>query len=280
MSPALAPPPARRGPAWASFHVFLPGRVEPFLRGPLLRGVKEERARGRLRRFFFLRYGEGGPHLRLRFLPTPGTPPEALGGSVEAWARAHAEAEAGSLDTVRVERHPYDRAALYFGETRASVYAELLNEATSWLALGLLCAPGGDRRSHRWLAGAGVVHVLLTRTARDAADLRAWLHESRGFARRAGRELGCEAPVRPDQVREAVLGPLGAALPKVAAALADHPAAARIPRLMRRARDDAASGSFVGVHALHLLLNKLGLSLADEDEIFGALLHFEDGRAG
>ncbi|HEU4453022.1 MAG TPA: lantibiotic dehydratase C-terminal domain-containing protein, partial [Longimicrobium sp.] len=150
---AIAPPPpadGRRSPAWASFHLHLPGRFEPFLGGPLLERVEEERARGRVRRFFFLRYGEGGLHLRLRFLPAPGVEPAALAERVEEWARAHVEAEGAAYREVRVEAHPYDRAELYFGETWDSVHAELLNEATSWLAMRLLRAQGMERRAHRW----------------------------------------------------------------------------------------------------------------------------------
>ncbi|HEY0512118.1 MAG TPA: thiopeptide-type bacteriocin biosynthesis protein [Thermoanaerobaculia bacterium] len=56
---------------WASYHIFYhePGdRVLLRLVLPLLR---ELRRRGRISRFFFIRYGEGGPHVRLRLLHAP-----------------------------------------------------------------------------------------------------------------------------------------------------------------------------------------------------------------
>ncbi len=57
---------------WVSYHIFLlsqPG--DQVLRGLVLPAIRDLWKRQRFLRFFFIRYGEGGPHIRLRFLCSP-----------------------------------------------------------------------------------------------------------------------------------------------------------------------------------------------------------------
>lgn len=53
---------------WLSIHVFLsdPERVERYVRESLDSAIQKWRADGDLDRWFFIRYWEGGPHLRIR----------------------------------------------------------------------------------------------------------------------------------------------------------------------------------------------------------------------
>jgi hypothetical protein len=56
--------------AWGALHVHYAGNLNPMLLEcvePLVRGLRQE---GLLDRYFFIRYWLGGPHLRLRLLPT------------------------------------------------------------------------------------------------------------------------------------------------------------------------------------------------------------------
>jgi thiopeptide-type bacteriocin biosynthesis protein len=56
--------------AWISAHLFHRGAMDDLITGtvaPLIGELNSSRA---LNGFFFLRYWEGGPHLRLRILPT------------------------------------------------------------------------------------------------------------------------------------------------------------------------------------------------------------------
>jgi thiopeptide-type bacteriocin biosynthesis protein len=57
---------------WIAYHIFvhsLPG--DEVLLGLVLPVVRDLWGRRRFVRFFFIRYGEGGPHIRLRFLCSP-----------------------------------------------------------------------------------------------------------------------------------------------------------------------------------------------------------------
>src|SRR5215475_3696109 len=54
---------------WISLHAFFRGDTDRLLTQAVGGLVRELSAEGRLDRFFFLRYWEGGPHVRLRLLP-------------------------------------------------------------------------------------------------------------------------------------------------------------------------------------------------------------------
>lgn len=64
--PALpAPDPT---PAWLSLHLRCDGNTDEFLRGPVLQTIDELLEQNTARSWFYLRYWEGGPHIRLRLL--------------------------------------------------------------------------------------------------------------------------------------------------------------------------------------------------------------------
>jgi hypothetical protein len=56
---------------WVSYHLFYHQPGDRLLLRLVLPLVRELRRRGRISRFFFIRYGEGGPHIRLRLLCDP-----------------------------------------------------------------------------------------------------------------------------------------------------------------------------------------------------------------
>ena len=58
----------RAQPEWCSYHIFHSLSGDPVLRGLVLPAVRELWSSQRFLRFFFIRYGEGGLHVRLRFL--------------------------------------------------------------------------------------------------------------------------------------------------------------------------------------------------------------------
>lgn len=244
--------------AWLSFHLFLPDRFDDFLVSALPPFLASESARGGFRRFFFIRYSEGGTHLRLRFLAQSGA------GLEERLAGCVAAAFGGAF---RLEEVPYDRARHYFGETRASVYAELLNEATSRLALRLLAGFADQPRIRRWL----VLAVTLGLLADD-------LEESRAFARRATESLlGPEAApalAAGERVADRQAAALAAVRVRLVPVLGADRDVRRLGALLRRVRRLPGGGS-VGIHALHLLCNKMGFSLIEEHAAFAALI--QDG---
>jgi hypothetical protein len=65
------------GSGWASYHIFHHGSLDLLLLDLVLPVLRELRLRDRLRRFFFIRYGLGGPHIRLRLFGAPADREEA-----------------------------------------------------------------------------------------------------------------------------------------------------------------------------------------------------------
>jgi thiopeptide-type bacteriocin biosynthesis protein len=280
--------------SWQSYHVFLPGSVDLFL-VQYLPGLLNECLRARLfRRFFFIRYSEGGDHVRLRFMPNvDGAERElriALDRAVTSCAR---ELHRGQFDLpgepFRIEQHLYSRQTLYFGETLQSVYAELLNEATSWLCLRLLRSLVVADRVRRWLALAATLDLVLREAYRTDDALRRAILESRDFARRAASDLAAVHGSLTEVERWTDLEPpIGRRLPlraiwnaaaRIAGALGSEPSVQRIASGLRRLARYTPEVRFVGVHSLHLLCNKLGFSLADEYWAFSALYELALGAS-
>lgn len=259
---------------WLSYHVNLRAPHEHFLAWHLAPWVEREVEERRIKRIFFIRYGEQGGHLRLRLLPHAGTEPGSLRAGLEAAVRdhlvRHPEAGVGAV----IEEQPYSRTLLYFGENRGSMYAELINEATSWLCLRVVRGPGGDRWLCRWLVLISTLHQLLRGVARGDDEFAALVEEGRSFAR-----SGCESQgisiVDEGSLPEhpLLVAATSAALARGAGA-ADDPLVRHIVRLLRRTRRYAPHGERVATHALHLLCNKLGFLFYEEYNLFTVLGRF------
>lgn len=260
------------GTRWCSWHLMLAPPHEPFLADRLRRWIDAARAGHRVRRCFFIRYGEDGGHLRLRLVPGPAADEAALDAAVrQLVADALREGVAAATQANPVRRERYDRTEHYFGETVESVYAELLNEASTRLCLDVLSGPAGAGRTYRWLMAAGMLHWLLRGTARDDAEFAEMVQAGQGFAARASASMGAplssshELPAHP-RLDGAVATTIERTRP-----LAAHHDLRRTVHLLRRARARGPRGRAVATHALHLLCNKLGFSLHDEHEMFIAI---------
>jgi thiopeptide-type bacteriocin biosynthesis protein len=225
-----------------------------------------------VRRFFFLRYAEGGLHLRLRVLPGRGVGVDRVRRLLEE--RLHSCVPPGEW---QLEEQPYDRAALYFGETMESVYAELLNEATSALALRLLASPAAESRARRWLVLAALLEILVRDSIGDEAGRQAAVFASLGFARETSEALG--RPVVDGRWTAPVDASLRDARGRLAT-LADDGIVRRTVHLLRRCRRCGPRGAFAATHALHLLCNKLGFTVREEHDLFGALSRLADDADG
>lgn len=254
---------------WASFHVFVPDDWDGLLCECVGPFAREAQTGGLVQRWFFIRYGEPDLHVRIRFR----TPDPLLGDLGHAFIKtvdAFAHARWGSAQCARVESHPYDREALYFGETMLSVYAELLNGATSTIALHILGGRSSGRAS-MFVATAAVLLSLVQAMAQDSDLTTGLLRESHDFAVAAVRERGLDTPaVRPSPPN------LLKAVRRVADRL-QQPGPGRhmlhdAEHLLCRARRRGAAGALVATHALHLLCNKVGLTLIDEALLLRALL--------
>ncbi|GAA2711404.1 MULTISPECIES: thiopeptide-type bacteriocin biosynthesis protein [Streptomyces] len=80
----------RPAPGWLSWHVHVAAdptgtdHLAPLIAGPLAELIAAQRAAGRVRNWFFIRYWEGGPHLRLRILPAAADDAGPLDAAVHA----------------------------------------------------------------------------------------------------------------------------------------------------------------------------------------------------
>lgn len=272
------------GDRWLSFHLHLdggPAGLEGFLTRALPDFLAAESRQRSFRRFFFLRYSEGGLHLRLRFRLEDGRPNGGLGSRLENFVAGHLERAPGA--GFRLEVQPYDRTAHYFGETRESVYAELLNEASSQLALRLLASLAGQGRLRRWLVSTAVLDLLVDfLAAGDPSAKRRFLARSRDFAAQTAEALFGDEARAALAANRATVRPSAAPLPDVRSRLEPQlrldRGFRRLAALLRRAHESGGRGPFVSVHALHLLCNKLGASLIEEHAAYLVLLHLTRTR--
>lgn len=251
---------------WLSFHVASSSPFEPFLVSELLPLVATLRRERRIKRFFFIRYGEGEPHLRIRFMPTgqEHVPmiTRTLSAAAERWDVCSAAAPS------RLAVAPYDRTEHYFGETLHSVYAELLNEQTSDIALRLLRI--FPSRPHRLVMVGAIAARVIDASSYDECDSRHALFAWREFAMSASLKFGMASDID-ERTHAALVRVLANATPRVGSRLQQDENVAQFGRLLRRVRPLGDRGRFVAVHALHLLCNKVGFTLSDEVALAGSL---------
>jgi thiopeptide-type bacteriocin biosynthesis protein len=266
MIPCQTHTPAR----WQSFELVVPPPFEPLLTQYLWPFVRESRDARLLKRFFFIRYSEGGYHLRLRFLPSRHAaarwPEDELARLVSRYATDTQK----SLNDCTLESRVYDRATLYFGETMLSVYAELLNEQSSYLALRLLGAGQPGPAALLAKLGTIVLHVL-RRTIDSPGELCEFCSHARKFACESMQRLGLTFPEWNEAVRDKLRTFLNRSAGQSDPSLDCDRNVALLGSLLRRLRTYYPSGQTVAVHAVHLLFNKLGFSLMDEYCLFGVL---------
>lgn len=89
---------------WVSAHVFYQGDVNRLLTEtvrPLIGGFKRD---GLVRCFFFIRYWEAGPHLRIRLLPEASTNVGELKGVIAQRLQAYLDQRPSSQ---KIDRHQY-----------------------------------------------------------------------------------------------------------------------------------------------------------------------------
>jgi lantibiotic biosynthesis protein len=135
----MEPPHTERGPLWLTAYLFFEGHVYGEAADRVIREVVAPLARACgpcAVRWFFLRYGEEGSHVRLRFFA-----PEPL--LEEIWPRI-AEAATASKLVVRATRERYEPEVERYGGPWGLALAEDLFHRQSEAALALLekIAPG------------------------------------------------------------------------------------------------------------------------------------------
>ena len=255
--------------SWLSYHVYSEGDLEAFATGTLAPALDRLEREGHLKRFFFIRYSDGGPHLRLRLSPRRELARETVDGWVAGWVDRFNER--GADLPSRLEMARYDREAHYFGDNTDSVYAELLNVATSRLALGLLIQWEGASLENRRIITLLILQYLSKSICPEPDRRQRLLDASIAFAARAFKDATGN-DLSPVFAREGIvekqLEHAGAAM---APLLAKEPSVAAVVGLGRRILRNPQRQAFVLTHALHLLCNKLGFGLADEHLFFSLM---------
>jgi thiopeptide-type bacteriocin biosynthesis protein len=252
---------------WLSFHVFVCGSVDEFLVHHFLPYL--ETSRSDIKRFFFIRHSEGGMHLRLRFLPRLLNADRRIATTlnclVENFSRRQ---DAAQSSPGMVQETPYDRSLLYFGDNLGSVYAELLNEQTSYLALHILPAHNRDPR-YRFLLIVSALLAMYRLANKQFLAVLSAVKESLAFVRNAITGVGLITPAIAS-LPAALISRLERQVPPISKQLQADLTVQRIGRLLRRARQLSAPAG-VGTHALHLFCNKLGFPLPEEYKVLVAL---------
>ncbi|MFI9307430.1 thiopeptide-type bacteriocin biosynthesis protein [Streptomyces triculaminicus] len=269
---------------WYSFHLFLHSGAEDtdgFLTedvAPLLDGLV---ASGEAARWFFIRYGEDGPHLRIR---VAGLGAAAAAELPEALARAAKErpAVAGSWPS----HHGEVRAVAYVPETRRYGGPRALPTAERLFAVSSRVAVEALRDLRRMPAGAGrltlaadLAHATAYALGMDRLAAARWLRRQA-----AGWRWVTEVPLLPGAAVHmrvnSVYGTQHAALDRRARTLREglekDAGAPWLVEWVRRVQDtdkvlrgeaDAAAGAgveWVWASQLHMLFNRLGITPDEE----------------
>jgi len=184
---------------WRSIHLFLadPAATDAFLLEVIAPQMAALRARGHLASWFYLRYWEQGPHIRLRVRHMPAGPYaqllERLRGQLgqyvkagHAWPsaypddmvfeRSNVEAESRRwLPQGAVREIAYEPELQRYGGEHALAISERLFAFSSALALQVIAAtPTVDARRSRGLL---LTSVALAGATRDRASLLAFLQQ-------------------------------------------------------------------------------------------------------
>ncbi|MFJ7587611.1 thiopeptide-type bacteriocin biosynthesis protein [Streptomyces sp. NPDC097617] len=272
---------------WQSHHLFLHSTTEDTDRflvrdaAPLLDGLV---AAGEAADWFFIRYGEDGPHVRIRVRTAGPTADDADGRQLRALPALLAR-EARQLPAVPgpwPSRHGEVRAVPYVPETRryggprALPVAEAVFGASTRTALDVLRAlPAASAAAARLTAAADLAHTTAYALGMDRLTAARWL---RGHA--AGWRWVTEVPLLPAAAVHARVNTVHAAqrtsLGERAADLRDRlragTAAPWLADWADRVRESDAlldrpgewTRAGIWGSQLHMLFNRLGVSPDEE----------------
>jgi len=188
LSRPASPPPERR---WNAFHLYRGGRLEPLLLTGVAPLVAALEADGWIDGFFFVRYWEGGQHLRLRL----GRRPRIAAADLESRVRSFLGTVAAAPQ--RVDAAPYEPEVVRYGGRLGLAAAERCFVASSRFVLARLGeVDAADEAALHGLAAAVLV-ASVAAWGLDHGPASAFLGtiEEEGFQQlRHGGMMGGGAP--------------------------------------------------------------------------------------
>jgi thiopeptide-type bacteriocin biosynthesis protein len=113
---------------WVSLHIFYVGTLEPLLLDAIEPLVQDLRERKLIQRFFFIRYWQEGPHLRLRLLPAEGISREDVQRRAEEALLAYLK-RSPSLYTLDNEQRSPSYKEMFLAEYTLEEWQELYGES-------------------------------------------------------------------------------------------------------------------------------------------------------
>lgn len=150
---------------WVSAHLpvnssLYSEQCDEFLRSVVFPCVREARATGWVRESFFVRYGEGGSHIRLRLQAAPDCPRDKL---EEMIAEAYLQWTVSAGWPRDLEWKPYTPETLRYGGSLGVRIAERLFDASTTLVMASLSPALSADRGAR--LAYGLVSLLVTAQA-------------------------------------------------------------------------------------------------------------------
>ena len=172
------------GSDWMYLKLYCgPDVQDDLLRGPLYEFLTEDTVRSAYSRFFFLRYADPEPHLRVRLYSTPDLVTKELIPRACSLAKDLVASEwcsKASFDT-------YEREIERYGGRRGITCAERLFSIDSWLALQLLLAsPQEQEAVGRIRLGVLVANWLLDSLGLDLTRKVSWCRQFSQYRQAAG----------------------------------------------------------------------------------------------
>lgn len=263
---------------WLSAYLFWNGPLDELLLRCVAPLVQYGQRQGWVRQFFFIRYAEGGPHIRLRLRAASTTAHAHLARLVARRFNQFSQAAGG--EDGRIYFAPYEPETARYGGPQSLPLAEAFFEASSGVVLRWLRTQGGSPTPASRLTAALALHAQFAGAcwlpAQAVAHLRrytaAWLpHDPAGGPVAAERAYWLNLFASYSQRQRPALQAMLAEPAPTCGWLAAYAAASRVlsgqPALLALAPDQLSE---LQASLLHMTNNRLGI--ANHDEAFIAYL--------
>lgn len=252
---------------WLSFHIYLSGSANEYIKLYLPMLIEDLEKSRLVKRFFFIRYGEGGYHVRLRLMPYDVSMRESIEQRINLHiSKVNSSNKENPLADNRYEKSSYSREEHYFGENMETVYSELINEQTSRLALKM-AADFSDSKALFTLKSFPSLYFLFEMSAESPEDFRRSLKESMDFVRNSGLyEKSADGSASEFPSENLVAASL-TAVTKMTEKMQSSATLIKVVKLLRRAKK-LPKGRFTATHSIHLYCNKLDFTMSQELKLY------------